>query len=156
MLVSRELAKNIIEVAKQKENKIVFTNGCFDILHVGHVRYLRESKKLGDILIVGMNSDDSVRRLKGESRPVNCEDDRAEVLCALECVDYVSIFDEDTPFELISTIIPDIITKGGDYNPDQIVGADIVAQNGGKVVVINYVEGKSTSKVIEKINQDKL
>lgn len=156
MLVSRELAKNIIEVAKQKENKIVFTNGCFDILHVGHVRYLRESKKLGDILIVGMNSDDSVRRLKGDSRPVNCEDDRAEVLCALECVDYVSIFDEDTPFELISTIIPDIITKGGDYNPDQIVGADIVAQNGGKVVVINYVEGKSTSKVIEKINQDKL
>lgn len=156
MLVSRELAKNIIEVAKQKENKIVFTNGCFDILHVGHVRYLRESKKLGDILIVGMNSDDSVRRLKGDSRPVNCEDDRAELLCALECVDYVSIFDEDTPFELISTIIPDIITKGGDYNPDQIVGADIVAQNGGKVVVINYVEGKSTSKVIEKINQDKL
>lgn len=151
MLVARELLGELCNELRRSGKKIIFTNGCFDILHVGHTRYLAESKRLGDILIVGLNSDSSVKRLKGDSRPVNSEPDRAEVLSALESVDFVSIFDEDTPYELIKCLIPDVITKGGDYNPDDVVGADIVRANGGEVIIINFVEGKSTTSVINKM-----
>ena len=131
--------------------KIVFTNGCFDILHFGHVRYLLEAKKLGDILVVGLNSDDSVRRLKGPSRPINGEKERAFVLAALSCVDYVVLFEEDTPENLIKTVRPDVLVKGGDYALDQIVGADFVKQNGGAVTTIPFVEGYSSSQIIEQL-----
>jgi rfaE bifunctional protein nucleotidyltransferase chain/domain len=153
MIVPRKLLSDICRVAKTYDKKIVFTNGCFDIIHSGHIKYLNDSKKLGDILVVGLNSDASVKRLKGSDRPINSENDRALVLSALKSIDYVSIFDEDTPLELITEIIPDIITKGGDYNPETIVGADIVINNGGKVVIIQYVEGKSTTSIIDKMKQ---
>ena len=130
---------------------IVFTNGCFDIPHVGHIRYLREAAKLGDVLVVGLNSDASVRRLKGPERPVNCEQDRAEMLCAFSFVDYVAVFDEDTPRCLIETICPDVLVKGGDYAADEIVGADFVRARGGSVEVLPYVEGKSTTGILERI-----
>ncbi len=134
-----------------KEQKIVFTNGCFDILHVGHIRYLQEAAQLGDILIIGLNSDESVRRLKGPERPINNEMERAEMLCALGFVDYVAIFDDDTPINLINTIQPDVLVKGGDYSPDEVVGKKEVEERGGKLVLIPFVEGKSTTNIIEKI-----
>lgn len=134
-----------------QHKKIVFTNGCFDILHVGHIRYLQEARKLGDMLVVGLNSDASVRRLKGSTRPVNEEKDRAELLCALDCVDYVVMFEEDTPYDLISQLQPDILVKGGDYKPDEVVGKDIVEKRGGCLKLISFVEGKSTTKIIEKM-----
>lgn len=133
--------------------KIVFTNGCFDIIHVGHKRYLQQAASLGDILIVGVNSDASVRRLKGPSRPVNNEQDRAEILSALGFIDYVTIFDEDTPYELIKKIQPDVLVKGGDYKPDEVVGKDIVEARGGRLELISFVEGKSTTNIINKINK---
>jgi D-beta-D-heptose 7-phosphate kinase/D-beta-D-heptose 1-phosphate adenosyltransferase len=133
--------------------KIVFTNGCFDIIHSGHTEYLKQSRELGDILIVGLNSDDSVRRLKGEDRPLNKEEDRAEVLQSLKSVDIVVVFTEDTPFNLISEVMPDILVKGGDYKKQDIVGADIVEGHGGRVVVIPFVEGKSTTSLVEKIKR---
>jgi rfaE bifunctional protein nucleotidyltransferase chain/domain len=151
MLISLNNLISICTNLKREGKTIVFTNGCFDIIHRGHVTYLKEAKNLGDILIIGLNSDDSVRRLKGESRPVNSQDDRAVVLSALRSVDYVVIFNEDTPFDLINAIKPDILVKGGDYSPENIVGADIVTANGGKVVVIPLVPGKSTSLIIEKL-----
>ena len=135
--------------------KIVFTNGCFDILHVGHIRYLQEAAKLGDILIIGLNSDSSVKRLKGTERPINKETERAEMLGALGFVDYVVIFDEDTPLELINIIMPDILVKGGDYSPDEVVGKKEVEERGGKLVLIPFVEGKSTSNIIERIKNKK-
>ena len=153
MICSLEYIKNIAEKAKKENKKIVFTNGCFDIIHSGHCFYLTEAKKLGDILIVGLNTDASVKRLKGETRPVNNEDDRAIVLSCLKPVDYVVLFDEDTPFNLIRNIIPNVLVKGGDYTIDNIVGADIVLENGGEVKVIPFVEGKSTTKIIEKISK---
>lgn len=130
--------------------KIVFTNGCFDLLHVGHVRYLQEARKLGDILVVGVNSDASTRRLKGPTRPVQIEADRAEILAALSCVDYVVIFEEDTPLRLIETVLPDILVKGGDWKIDQIVGADFVLTRGGQVLSLQFVDGKSTTSIIQK------
>lgn len=139
--------------ADHANQTIVFTNGCFDILHVGHVRYLQEAAKLGDLLIVGLNSDASVKRLKGESRPVNTQADRAETLCALEYVDYVTIFEEDTPYDLIRTIQPDVLVKGGDYRPENVVGRDIVEARGGRLELIPFVEGKSTTKTIERMKQ---
>ncbi len=132
--------------------KIVFTNGCFDILHVGHKRYLQQAASLGDILVVGVNSDDSVRRLKGPTRPVNNEQDRMEMLSALGFIDYVTIFDEDTPYELIKKIQPDVLVKGGDYKLEEVVGRDIVEARGGRVELISFVEGKSTTNIINKIN----
>lgn len=153
MICSLEYIKNIAEKAKNENKKIVFTNGCFDIIHSGHCFYLTEAKKLGDILIVGLNTDASVKRLKGETRPINNEDDRAMVLSCLKPVDYVVLFDEDTPFNLIRNIIPNVLVKGGDYTIENIVGADIVLENGGEVKVIPFVEGKSTSKIIEKISK---
>lgn len=131
--------------------KIVFTNGCFDIIHIGHIRYLQEASKLGDILVVGLNSDASVRRLKGPTRPVNNQSDRAEVLCALEFVDYVIIFEEETPHELIKKIKPDILVKGGDYMRNEVIGKEIVEANGGKLVLVPFVEGKSTTGIIKKM-----
>lgn len=134
------------------DKKIVFTNGCFDILHVGHKRYLQQAATLGDILVVGVNSDDSVRRLKGPERPVNSEQDRAEMLCAMGFIDYVVIFGEDTPYELIKKIQPDVLVKGGDYKPEEVVGKDIVEARGGKLELIKFVDGKSTTNIINKIN----
>lgn len=134
------------------DKKVVFTNGCFDILHVGHKRYLQQASTLGDILIVGVNSDASVKRLKGPERPVNCEQDRMEMLCAMGFIDYVVLFEEDTPYELIKKIQPDVLVKGGDYAPDQVVGKDIVEARGGRLELIKFVNGKSTTNIINKIN----
>lgn len=136
---------------KRHGQKIVFTNGCFDVLHYGHVHYLLQAKALGDILVIGLNSDDSVRRLKGPRRPINGENERALVLAALVCVDYVTLFEEDTPEELIKVVRPDVLVKGGDYTLDNIVGADFVTQNGGTVTTIPFVEGFSSTRIIEKL-----
>lgn len=139
---------------KDHENqRIVFTNGCFDILHIGHIRYMQEAARMGDILVIGLNSDASVKQLKGPERPVNSEEDRAELLCALGFVDYVTIFDEDTPWELIRKIQPDVLVKGGDYKLDQVVGRDIVEGRGGELVLIPLVEGKSTTRLLDKIRK---
>lgn len=131
--------------------KIVFTNGVFDILHRGHVDYLSKAAELGDILVVGVNTDASVRRLKGEHRPIQPEEDRALILASLKCVDAVIYFDEDTPLDLITFLLPDILTKGADYTVETIVGSDVVIRNGGKVLTIDLVEGRSTSNAIETI-----
>lgn len=133
--------------------KIVFTNGCFDVLHYGHVDYLQKAKELGDILVIGLNSDSSVKQLKGETRPINPEWARAGVLSALEAVDFVIIFPEETPKNLIDSILPDILVKGGDYSIDKIVGADTVQKNGGKVITIDFVEGFSSTNTIQKMLQ---
>jgi len=134
-----------------RQKKIVFTNGCFDLLHAGHVLYLEEAASLGDYLIVGLNSDSSVRRLKGSKRPINNEQDRSTVLAGLSSVSFIIIFEEDTPYNLIAEILPDILVKGGDWQTGAIIGGDIVLQNGGKVQSLLYQEGKSTTKTIEKI-----
>lgn len=137
--------------------RIVFTNGCFDILHRGHVSYLAQSRQLGDLLVVGVNTDASVRRLKGAQRPIVTESDRAEIVAALRVVDYVALFDDDTPYQLIQLVQPDVLVKGGDYDPaatsgpGYIVGSDIVRQRGGQVEVINLVPGRSTTELIRKI-----
>lgn len=136
---------------RSRNKKIVFTNGCFDILHLGHVQYLQAAKAKGDILIVGLNSDSSVRKIKGASRPVVSELDRAGVLSGLECVDYIAIFKEETPLELIRKIKPHILVKGGDWNKTNIVGADFVKSCGGRVVVIPYLKSRSTTGILEKI-----
>jgi rfaE bifunctional protein nucleotidyltransferase chain/domain len=146
-----EEARNAAGKAGQDGRKVGFTNGCFDILHLGHVRYLAEARKNCDMLIVGLNSDSSVKKLKGSGRPLNPERARAEVLAALECVDVVTLFPEDTPFELIKKILPDVLFKGGDWKEEEIVGADIVKANGGSVKVISYVKGYSTTEMIKKI-----
>jgi len=136
----------------KKQNKlVVFTNGCFDILHAGHVDYLSKAKALGDILIVGMNTDNSVKRLKGINRPITSELERAFVILQLKAVDYVVFFDEDTPYNLISELIPDVLVKGADWNIDEIVGKDIVESNGGKVLNIKFDVDQSTTKIIKKI-----
>jgi rfaE bifunctional protein nucleotidyltransferase chain/domain len=140
-----------IKAEQEKGKKIVFTNGCFDILHRGHVTYLNQARDLGDLLIVGINSDESVKRLKGLERPVNMLEDRAYVLSALKSVDYVIPFEEDTPLDLINLIMPDILVKGGDYTIDRIVGAQDVLAHGGRVEIIPFVPGKSTSAIIDTI-----
>lgn len=137
---------------RNPDKKIVFTNGCFDILHIGHVRYLYQASLLGDILVVGINSDSSVRRLKGSDRPINADVDRAELIAALAFIDFVVLFEQDTPYELISAVKPDILVKGGDYKSDEVVGKDIVERRGGKLVLIPYVEGKSTTGILRKIS----
>lgn len=137
----------------QRHKKIVFTNGCFDILHIGHIRYLKEAKARGDILVLGLNSDESVKRLKGPTRPVNSQQDRMDMLAEMEFIDYVVVFEEDTPFNLIAKVKPDILVKGGDYQVDNIVGADIVKASGGSVEVIPFVEGKSTTNIINAMKR---
>ncbi len=136
---------------KEERLKIVFTNGCFDILHRGHVEYLSAAKSYGDILIVGLNSDASVKKLKGISRPFINEDDRSFILSCLKSVDAVIVFNEDTPHSIISKIIPDVLVKGGDYEVENIVGRDIVEKNGGKVITVSFIKGNSSSSLIEKI-----
>ena len=136
-----------------KRKKVVFTNGCFDILHKGHVTYLQKAKKLGDILVVGINSDASVRRLKGSNRPVNNEKDRAFVLASLSCVDRVILFTEDTPEKLIRKIRPDVLVKGGDWKKENVVGAPFVESYGGKVWLIPFVKGFSTTGLLAKIQK---
>lgn len=140
--------------ARSLGKKIVFTNGCFDLLHVGHVRYLQEAKGLGDILVVGVNSDASTKRLKGPSRPVQIENDRAEILAALGAVDFTVIFQEDTPENLIHRVRPDILVKGGDWKIEDIVGAPFVISLGGQVMSLQFVDGKSTTKLIAKAQGD--
>lgn len=131
--------------------KLVFTNGVFDLLHAGHVSYLAEARELGDALIIGLNADESVRRLKGPNRPIQSEFDRALVLAALKSADAVVIFDSDTPYDLIEHVLPDILVKGGDWSVDKIVGRDIVEKNGGKVLPLPFVDGRSTTGIVEKI-----
>lgn len=150
MLISRQILAEVCQELRTANKKIVFTNGCFDILHSGHVTYLSAAKKLGDVLIIGLNTDASVKRLKGENRPVNSENDRAVVINALRSVDYVVYFDEDTPLELITLLKPDVLVKGGDYTPETIVGADTVLRDGGSVIVIPLVAGKSTTSIIQR------
>ncbi|MGB9701893.1 MAG: D-glycero-beta-D-manno-heptose 1-phosphate adenylyltransferase [Candidatus Kapaibacteriota bacterium] len=151
MLISKDTLGKIVLEAKLQGKKIVFTNGCFDIIHSGHIYYLSEAKKCGDLLIIGLNTDDSVSRLKGPSRPINRQHDRATVLAALKPVDYVCFFDEDTPMELIKFLNPDVLVKGADYKENEVVGADFVKSQGGKVVLIPFVEGKSTTNIINKM-----
>lgn len=140
---------------KNKHKKIVFTNGCFDILHLGHVEYLNEARSLGDVLIIGLNSDASVKRLKGSDRPINNENDRAQMLLNLKAVDCVQVFNDDTPWEIIKLISPDILVKGGDWRPDQIVGSDIVLAKGGVVKSLMFKDGYSTSSLIEAVQGKK-
>lgn len=137
-----------------KDKKIVFTNGCFDILHRGHVTYLAEAKKLGDLLVIGLNSDESVKRLKGPERPINNEEDRAYVLSQLKSVDFVEIFTEDTPLNLILKVKPKVLVKGGDWKIDQIVGGKEVLADGGDVFSLNFVDGYSTTSTIHKIQKN--
>ena len=151
-IVSNQELVSIIDTSR-KFKKIVFTNGCFDILHMGHVKYLQQAKSLGDILIVGVNSDASVRKLKGELRPIMSEKERAEVIAALECVDYVVIFPEMTPENLIRVVKPDIHVKGGDWKIEQIPEANLVQSYGGKVVIVDEIEGYSTSEIIRRISE---
>lgn len=135
----------------RKGKKIVFTNGCFDLLHVGHVRYLQQARSLGDFLVVALNTDASVKRLKGPDRPVQTEEDRAEIMAALECVNAVTFFDDPTPIQVIERVRPDILVKGGDWPVEKIVGADFVMKNGGSVQSLPFHPGRSTTGLIEKI-----
>jgi len=153
VIIDRKFGKELIEKLKSQNKKVVFTNGCFDILHVGHLRYLTEAKKQGDVLIVGVNSDDSVKRLKGDTRPINGENDRAEMLCGLKPVDYTVIFKEDTPERLIEELQPSIHVKGGDYTKDQLPETKIVESYGGEVRILSFVEGKSTTNILNKIKR---
>lgn len=153
MSIIQSIESKIITIAqwakvRNENHNVVFTNGCFDVLHRGHVTYLAAARDLGDCLVVGLNSDASVRRLKGESRPINNENDRALVLAALSFIDYIILFEEDTPKNLIEQVRPDILVKGGDYKIEDIVGADFVQKNGGKVLTIPFVDGYSSTKII--------
>ncbi|CDE59627.1 protein RfaE domain II [Fusobacterium sp. CAG:439] len=151
MLVKREDLRALIDTIHHAGKTVVTTNGCFDILHVGHVRYLEKTKTFGDFLIVLLNSDKSVKSIKGPSRPVNCELDRAEILSALRCVDYVVLFDEDSPKNLLDEMKPDVYTKGADYTMETLPEADIMKKNGTRVEFIEFVDGKSTTNIINKM-----
>ncbi|UCF79388.1 MAG: D-glycero-beta-D-manno-heptose 1-phosphate adenylyltransferase [Candidatus Eiseniibacteriota bacterium] len=150
-IVDRTEVAGLRQYARESGLKVVFTNGCFDILHLGHVHYLSRARQLGDVLFVGLNSDGSMRKLKGVKRPIVPQADRAGVLCALSCVDYVCIFDEETPDALIREVQPGVLVKGGDYKADDIVGASFVRELGGEVVVIDALEGRSTQSLIDTI-----
>ena len=148
---TREELKSEIHKARRQGKKIVTTNGCFDILHVGHLRYLQAAKRLGDILVAGVNSDDSIRAIRGEKRPLVPEDERAEILAALECVDYVTVFPELDPSQLLRELRPDIHVKGSDYSLDQIIERETVESLGGEVRLLSITPGKSTSNLIKLI-----
>ncbi len=150
-ILDRKEASKLIEDLKNQGKKVVFTNGCFDILHVGHLRYLNEAKECGDILVVGVNSNESVSRLKGPTRPINTELDRAEMLCGLKAVDYAVIFHEDTPVELIEELKPSIHVKGGDYKVEDLPESKVVFAYGGEVKILSLIKGKSTTNVVNKI-----
>lgn len=147
----RKIIFNLLTHLRQNNKKIVFTNGCFDLLHINHVKVLNESKKLGDILIVGLNSDESVKSLKGENRPITKEQDRADILSSFRAVDYVILFNESSVLNLVKFILPDVIAKGGDYLPEEVVGYDILQSYGKSVFIIPTEEGKSTTKIINKV-----
>ena len=144
---------NAINNLKSEKKKIVFTNGCFDLLHVGHIRYLSNAKKLGDFLIVGLNSDESVKILKGQNRPINKFEDRAMLLSALRSVDLVIMFEEQTPENLINKVVPNVLVKGGDYDIEDIAGYHTVIKNGGKVRILDFYKGYSSTNYIKKINK---
>jgi D-beta-D-heptose 7-phosphate kinase/D-beta-D-heptose 1-phosphate adenosyltransferase len=148
---ARKELLRIINDLKAEGKRIVFTNGCFDLLHIGHVRYLEEAKALGDVLVVGVNSDASVRKLKGPKRPILPEEGRTEILSGLGCVDYITLFNEMDPLKLIASLRPDVLVKGGDWTKEQIVGKEVVERSGGEVVIIPFVKGASTSNLIETI-----
>lgn len=148
-IVSKARLRKILQ--KSENKRVVFTNGCFDLIHVGHIRYLQKAKSLGDILIVAINTDSSVRKLKGKGRPITPKNDRAEILAAIECVDYITFFNELTPARIIKYLKPDILVKGADYKLEEIVGKDIVECFGGVVKTIPLVKGKSTSDIIKKL-----
>jgi len=150
-IVQRDALARIMRDIEAAGKKVVFTNGCFDLIHVGHVRYLREARLLGDVLVVGLNSDSSVQAIKGPSRPLQPEGDRAEILASFECVDYVTLFDEETPHALIAAVVPNVLVKGGDWPLDQIVGRDIVEAHGGLVTTIPVIEGRSTTDILNRI-----
>lgn len=141
------------DMSPRRPPRVVFTNGCFDILHVGHARYLRDARALGDLLVVGLNSDSSVKRLKGEQRPVVNEDERAELLSSLGVVDYVVMFNDDTPLALIENVAPDVLVKGGDWPPEKIVGSSFVLARGGEVKSLPFHPGKSTTSILERIQK---
>jgi D-beta-D-heptose 7-phosphate kinase/D-beta-D-heptose 1-phosphate adenosyltransferase len=150
-LLGRVDIDSALNAARQKGRRIVFTNGCFDLLHVGHVKYLQKARQQGDLLVLGLNSDASIRRIKGPKRPLIKEEERAHILAALDCVDYVVLFDEDTPMDLIREVRPDVLIKGGDYEPAQVVGREFVESYGGRLELIQFVDGKSTTNIINKI-----
>lgn len=151
-IIDRENLKKKLEELRQKGKRIVFTNGCFDIIHIGHISYLKEAKNFGDVLIVGLNSDESVRMIKGDKRPLMPQEERAEILASLEMVDFVVLFDEPVPDELIKIVKPDFHIKGGDYSsPDELPEAKLVRSLGGKVVIARGIEGKSTTNIIRTI-----
>lgn len=149
-ILSSARLQTVLDSYRAQNKKIVFTNGCFDLLHIGHVRYLEQAKSLGDILVVGINSDASVRHLKGPTRPIQNESDRAEILASLKAVDHTVIFTEETPLRLIQEVKPDLLVKGGDWKIDQIVGSDFVLSNGGEVKSLQFIDGRSTTSIIEK------
>ncbi len=151
MIIDRDSLSPLIEDLKRQGKIIVFTNGCFEILHIGHIRYLKKARSLGDILIVGLNSDISVKKIKGPKRPIIPQEQRGEVLASIRYVDYVVIFDEPDPYDLISLIKPHVLVKGGDWPVDKIIGKDIVESYGGKVLSIPYIEGSSTTEIINRI-----
>lgn len=148
---TRDAAKQFTEQARAAGRRVVFTNGVFDLLHPGHVRYLQQARALGDVLVIGINTDRSVRTNKGPERPITTEAERAEVLAALECVDIVTVFDEETPLNLISELLPDVLVKGADWAHDAIVGRDIVEARGGRVVRVAVEQGHSTTSIVQKI-----
>ena len=143
----------IAAAARREGKKVVFTNGCFDLVHRGHLHILRGARSAGDLLIVGINTDRSVRIIKGPARPILSEVDRSELIASLEMVDYVVLFDDPTPLSLIAAIKPDVLVKGGDWGPDQVVGAEVVRQSGGKVVLVPYLKGFSTTEIIERMQR---
>jgi D-beta-D-heptose 7-phosphate kinase/D-beta-D-heptose 1-phosphate adenosyltransferase len=147
----RKTLLRIIKNLKTKGKRIIFTNGCFDLLHIGHIRYLEEAKALGDVLVVGVNSDSSVRKLKGPQRPILPEEERTEILSGLGCVDYITLFDEIDPLKLITSLQPNVLVKGGDWTKEQTVGREVVERSGGEVVILPFVQGASTSNLIETI-----
>ena len=153
MLVQRTELDNLLKKLREEGKTIVTTNGCFDILHVGHVRYLEKTKSFADVLIVALNSDKSVKSIKGDSRPINNENDRAEVLSGLKSVDYVVLFDEDSPIDLLLQIKPDVYTKGADYTVETLPEAKPIMDAGGRIEFISFVEGKSTTSIIEKMRK---
>lgn len=154
-IICQKDLSNLILKWREENQKIVFTNGCFDLLHLGHVDYLAKAKDLGDRLIIGVNTDSSVKRLKGKNRPLQDENSRLHILAALHSVDAVVLFDEDTPYELIKKIQPDILVKGADYKIENIVGYDIVTSRGGSVQTIEFIEGYSTTKIEQRILNSK-
>ena len=152
-LLSPAALQRRLAALRRQRKCVVFTNGCFDLIHPGHVRYLRAAKRLGDVLVVALNSDASVRRLKGPTRPLVPQRDRCEVMAALEMVDFVTVFDEDTPYQLIKRLQPDVLVKGGDWTPERIVGADLVTVRGGRVRALRFAKGYSTTRLVDRIRR---